>query len=178
MLEILSKNSSRSGLIWSKPDIAAEYVYKLMLDEAVESKRLHISWGWNSFIISLFFLLSPLFFLLCSTAGTDLHHLLRDSFRSGQSEQLAALLTLWLANPCWSLAFFLPACHWTFSRPVPGPSSALSLSRLCPGLPFMCPANGPGGIWGYVNNLMRSNVWEPPLLFSHPKPHCRVWTDK
>ncbi|KAK2917384.1 hypothetical protein Q8A73_004130 [Channa argus] len=29
-----------------------------------------------------------------TTAGTDLHHLLWGSFRSGQNEQLAALLTL------------------------------------------------------------------------------------
>lgn len=72
----------------------------------------------------------------------------------------------------WSSDWLIPAGHLRSPSPrvielslaecqVRG---VFSLSRLCPGPSFMCPANGPGGIWGYVNNLMRSKVWESPLL--------------
>lgn len=111
----------------------------------------------------------PLHLLFCCTTGTGLHHLLWDSFRYGQNEQLAALLTLWLANPCWSLLLFslhvieLSLCKCQVWRKTLSRSDILSF---CPGPSFMCPAHDPGGIWAYVNNLMRSKVRESNFYFS------------
>lgn len=122
--------------------------------------------------------------LLCSAAGTGLHHLLRASFHCSQNQQLAALLTLWLANPRWSVAPSLPACHWTFSHRVPGQRRAISASAslasaqtrpsCAPPPPLHPSTEGLGGIWGYVNNLMRSKVCESPLLSPHTSPSCGV----
>ena len=102
--------------------------------------------------------------LLCSTAGTGLHHLLRGSFL------VLARMNSWPLF--WRSDWLIPAGHLCFSslRVI---ELSLAECQVRGGLslpPFMCPANGPGGIWGYVNNLMRSKVWESPLLSPRPNP--------
>lgn len=101
-------------------------------------------------------LLAGLSSLLCSTTGTVLHHLLPSSLCSVQNQQLAALLTLWLVNPCWSL--FLPCMSLNFL--CLSARSEECLPGFWPGPPFMCAANGHIGICEvqYVNDLMRSKV--------------------
>lgn len=81
------------------------------------------------------------------------YHLLQPPLRYGQTEQLAAFLTLCLARPCWSLVLFSPVIEFSLN----GCQVCASLM----GTPSACPADNMGSIWGYVYDLIRSEVIPP-----------------
>lgn len=101
--------------------------------------------------------------LLFSTAGIRLHHLLQASFRSGQNEQLAALLTLWLVNPCWSLVPSPPCVSLNF---LSQSAKAFLDSLAAPVLHVS--ANGLGIMCTCVHYLMRSKLCQSQFILTLP----------